>query len=152
MRLVAHQLSAVRDETDAVVTANMPETAVVRGGDALAVVVEELLDNALEYNDAERTRIEVDVSRTADYVTVTVRDNGSGLPQEERPLLRGDREQTQLEHASGIGLWMVKWVVGTVGGRLVLGTAEEGTEIGFRVPLSRPDGDGHDRPVSRTVR
>ncbi len=150
VRLVSHQLSVVRDETDAVITANLPETAVVRGGDALAVVVEELLDNALEYNDADRTRIEVDVTTASDYVTVTVWDNGSGLPDEERALLRGEREQTQLEHASGIGLWMVKWVVETVGGRLVFGTAEAGTEIGFTVPRYRSADD--ERSVSRTGR
>jgi len=149
VRMVSHQLSAVRDETDAVVASNLPETAVVRGGDALAVVVEELLDNAVEYNDADRTRIEVDVTTATDYVTVTVWDNGSGLPEEERALLRGEREQTQLEHASGIGLWMVKWVIETVGGRLVFDTTEDGTQIEFSVPRYRPDDD---RPISRTGR
>jgi len=139
VRIVSRQLSSFRDHSDAIVTADLPETAMVQGGDALAVVVEELLDNAAEHNDADRTRIGVEVTTATDYATVSVWDNGSGLPSEEQSVLRGESEPTQLEHTSGIGLWMVKWVVETVGGRLVLGAAGEGTEIGVRIPRHRSD-------------
>jgi two-component sensor histidine kinase len=67
-----------------------PESAVavVRRGDfgvlaadlatPLAMVLTELVQNAVEH--AAASRIEVDVERTADALTVVVRDDGQGLP------------------------------------------------------------------------
>jgi signal transduction histidine kinase len=48
---------------------------------------------------------------------VSVADDGPGIPDHERAVLT-DGEETALEHGSGLGLWLVHWVVERSGGRL----------------------------------
>ncbi|WP_459987600.1 ATP-binding protein, partial [Natrinema sp. JCM 9743] len=68
-------------------------------------------------------------------LTLTVADDGPGIPPEERELLEGDREITQLRHASGLGLWLVNWVVTQAGGRLTFHDNEpRGTVVTLAIP------------------
>jgi PAS domain S-box-containing protein len=69
--------------------------------------VQELLENAAEHNDADDPSVQLTVEPD---LTCHVSDNGSGIPHHERQALEGS-EETQLEHASGIGLWLVYWLV-----------------------------------------
>lgn len=50
-------------------------------------------------------------------MTVTVTDNGPGIPKAERQVVT-DGNETPLEHASGVGLWVVRWIVDAADGRL----------------------------------
>lgn len=59
-------------------------------------------------------------------MTITVLDNGPGIPEREQALIMGEREITQLNHATGIGLWVVKWVVESYGGELTFDESEDG--------------------------
>ena len=79
----------------------------------------ELGDNALRYAGPAPT-VTFDVDRDGDdNVTVTVTDDGPGLPQAEREILHG-REESQLSHGQGLGLWMVHWAVTDVGGTIAV--------------------------------
>lgn len=69
--------------------------------------VRELLQNAIEHNDADEPRVWVTVEQDR---SCEITDNGSGIPEHERQALKGS-EETQLEHPSGIGLWLVYWLV-----------------------------------------
>lgn len=69
---------------------------------------EELVENAIEHNDGPDPEVVVDVTTTEAEVTVTVADNGPGIPEGERKVLRQGRE-TALHHGSGLGLWLVYW-------------------------------------------
>jgi signal transduction histidine kinase len=75
----------------------------------LDIAIENLVENAVEHNDATRPRVSVEVTN-GDRPTLVVSDNGPGIPEQEIAALEGERE-TSLEHGSGIGLWLVKWIV-----------------------------------------
>jgi signal transduction histidine kinase len=79
----------------------------------LALAVRELLANAAEHCDADTPRVEVSVSAAPPALAVS--DNGSGIPDHEQRALDGVAE-TSLEHGSGIGLWLVYWLVTGTGG------------------------------------
>jgi PAS domain S-box-containing protein len=79
----------------------------------LALAVRELLANAAEHCDAADPRVEVSVSAAPPALAVS--DNGSGIPDHEQRALDGVAE-TSLEHGSGIGLWLVYWLVTGTGG------------------------------------
>jgi signal transduction histidine kinase len=49
-------------------------------------------------------------------VAVTVSDDGPGLPETEREVLTGKMSVTPLDHGSGLGLWLVRWIVTAYGG------------------------------------
>jgi len=73
------------------------------------VALAELVENAVEYNDRDSPAVTVRVTAPgADRVRVSVADDGPGIPEEEATVV-GARRESPFDHASGIGLWLVKW-------------------------------------------
>lgn len=91
----------------------------------LALVLTELVTNAVEHGLAGRANGEVVIRshRTADTLSVTVRDNGGGLPEGKV--------------GEGLGTQIVRTLVqGELGGSIDWHTlADEGTEVTIAVPL-----------------
>jgi len=114
-------------ETD--VSPGITVSAVDQLSDALA----ELVDNAIRHNDAERPRVHVAAAKlpSESWVSLVVADDGPGIPPAERAVLTG--EETPLDHASGLGLWYVNWVVTAGGGELAITESKGG---GTRIELS----------------
>ena len=52
---------------------------------------------------------------SADRVTIRVADNGPGIDEEEYAAVERGTE-TQLDHASGLGLWLIRWGASIAGG------------------------------------
>jgi len=118
---------------DVTVTADAEGT--VRHSEDLVTAVLELVDNAAEHAGPDPT-VAVDLTDAPDGgVRLAVHDDGPGVPEEEWAIVTGDREITQLQHASGLGLWLVKWVVDTHGGTLSLERAgEDGSTVAIDLP------------------
>jgi PAS domain S-box-containing protein len=139
------------------VETDLPETAPVAGDETLALAVEELLENAAEHGattGADTTVVD-DVSglgsprAAANGALVTVRvtddpdagvvklnvvDTGPGISAAGRRALERGAE-TQLEHTSGLGLWLVRWAVENVGGEISVEENEpQGTVITVHLP------------------
>ncbi|AUX09006.1 PAS domain S-box [Halalkaliarchaeum desulfuricum] len=81
----------------------------------LEVVCENLVENAAEHNLDDDPWMRVTAESDGDRVTITVADNGPGIDEYEREVLESGTE-TQLEHGSGLGLWLVKWGAEMAGG------------------------------------
>ena len=97
--------------------------------------MENLLANAVEHNDDSTSpTVWVDVAVEGDVVTVRIADDGPGIPPEEVAVLQRGRE-TSLEHASGLGLWLVHWIVTESGGSV---SFEEREPTGSVVELTLP--------------
>ncbi|WP_254810410.1 PAS domain S-box protein [Natronosalvus amylolyticus] len=112
----------------------------VRANDLLEDAIFHVLENAAEHNDRCEPQIHVSVETSEnddESVTITVADNGPGLPEEERALLQEEQEITQLRHASGLGLWLVNWVVTQSGGQLTFHDRDpRGTVVTLEIPKS----------------
>jgi signal transduction histidine kinase len=90
--------------------------------EALGQVVWNLLDNAIKYSPG-RPAVWVEVAREDGHVGIRVRDQGFGIPAEERKLLfrkfvRGSAAQAAEAKGTGIGLAMVDNIVRAHGGRV----------------------------------
>ncbi len=107
---------------EAIITADLPETLWVRGGESLATAVEQLVENAVEHSDRDHPRVVVSAGprETApdEWVAVRVADDGPGIPAHEQVPVSDEREVTQLDHGSGLGLWVVAWVARSLGGEV----------------------------------
>jgi len=95
----------------------------------LASALANLLDNAFKYTNRPAV-ITVRVFQQGDCVTVTVQDNGPGIPVEERPFVtqrfyRVDHNQ----QGYGIGLSIVAAIVDLHGGTLYVEGAEPGLTV-----------------------
>lgn len=95
--------------------------------DALRVLLDNLVDNALRYTPAGG-RVDVEVGEAEGWARVTVTDNGPGIPAEERERVfdRFYRLPGNEAPGSGLGLAIVKGIVDLHGGRIRLDDAAGG--------------------------
>jgi len=104
----------------------VPDEVTVEAGRGLEVAVEALIENAAEYGDPDAPVVAVTVER--DAPRLIVRDNGPGIPALEVAVLDANQE-TPLEHGSGIGLWLAKWVADHSGANLDFESDGGGTTV-----------------------
>ncbi|MEA5386081.1 sensor histidine kinase [Haloarculaceae archaeon H-GB11] len=123
---------------DADIETELPETAWARGPDAVAFVVEELVRNALVHNDDPNVAITVQSDHDAEATTITVSDDGHGLPPVEQALLEEAFQESQTHHGNGLGLWLVNWLVHSADGSVsVTSSPETGTSVTIVLPNPR---------------
>ncbi|RLM72937.1 histidine kinase N-terminal 7TM domain-containing protein [Halorubrum sp. Atlit-26R] len=123
----------------ATVTVTVPDSAVVSADELLESAVRNVLENAVVHNDGDDPHVEATVVPDADRFRIDVADDGPGIPPVERTVFSEARE-TALEHASGLGLWLVHWIVTESGGDLEIDTREPtGTVV--RMWLPRADSE-----------
>ncbi|SFR35533.1 MULTISPECIES: PAS domain-containing sensor histidine kinase [Halorubrum] len=123
--------SAVRGR--AAVDVDIPEGLAVSAVAFLPEAITELVDNAIRHNDTDDPRVRISAAElpSESWVSLVVADDGPGIPPAERAVLTG--EETPLEHASGLGLWYVNWIVTAGGGSLDIAESKAG---GSRIELS----------------
>jgi PAS domain S-box-containing protein len=97
---------------------------------ALAEVIENALEHAPDPDRPPRITAETD----ADWVRLRVDDDGPGIPETEREVVTGDREITQTQHGSGLGLWIARLLVEAAGGHLSFPDTDDGTVVVFALP------------------
>ena len=108
----------------------------------------QLADNAAEYADDPHVTIRTRRVPDDRYpVEVSVADDGPGLPEHEWTVV-AEGDETDLEHGSGIGLWIVNWAVSRLGGHLDYEASDEGTTVRIRLPtVGRDPDDGAEDPT-----
>ena len=131
--VVAEMASRISNTVAATVETDLPDSAVVSANDGVQSVVDNLIENAVEHNDADDPRVAVAVTAGYDFVRLTVTDNGPGIPD--------DRKGTVFEPGeggSGGGLSLIYTLVTGYGGDVWIEDAEpRGTR--FVVELPRAD-------------
>ncbi|HYL97342.1 MAG TPA: ATP-binding protein, partial [Blastocatellia bacterium] len=106
-------------------------------------VLANLADNALKYT-ASGGRIEIEAVREEQHAVITVRDNGSGIPEEELPriwdrLYRGDKSRSQ--RGLGLGLNLVRAIVHAHDGRIeALSAPGKGSTFSIYLPTTKSVG------------
>lgn len=119
-----------RPDAGVEVTVDLPgEAPLVTDRGALEAVLESALENALEYADSA---VAVGVEDTPHGYTVTVADDGPGIPREELAALDAGTE-TDFRHGRGLGLWQLKWGVEKLNGEFSFDTGD-GTTVRVAVP------------------
>jgi signal transduction histidine kinase len=112
---------------------DVPDRVTVEGIQDLDYAFENIIENALEHGavgDNPTVRVHTAVSEST--VTVTVSDDGPGIPDEEIAVLR-EEEETSLRHGSGLGLWLVAQVVERSGGSVSF-DIDDGTSVHVTLP------------------
>jgi signal transduction histidine kinase len=134
--LVRRRLSAARtDHPELETSTDFPDRAFarVRDPELLSAAVDNVVDNAVEHADRSDPRLDVAITVDDDSVVVRFADNGPGIPEQELSVLESD-EETQLEHLSGLGLWLVNWVLENTDGEATFESTASGSVVRFRLP------------------
>jgi signal transduction histidine kinase len=112
------------------------EVAVLGDRIALRRIVANLIDNALKFGHVARLRL-----RAVDgQAVLTVEDDGPGIPPELReamlePFARADASRSRETGGAGLGLAVVRNLVGAHGGAIAIGGSASG---GARVTVTLP--------------
>lgn len=110
---------------------DLPDDAWAEAGTLFETVVDNLLQNAVHHNDNPHPSIHVSVETGSRWVTVEVEDDGPGIP--DREVIALESEEDPLDHSSGTGLWLVKWLVERYGGDLSIDRTGTGTVVRIRL-------------------
>jgi len=126
----AHPTATVRVEGSNVVVLANPR--------AVRAAVDELVDNAFEHATDDAPTVTLRVAERADgTIRLGVADRGDGIPEMEREVIV-EGEERPLKHGSGLGLWIVKWLVTPIGGSIEIEDNDpSGTVVSIVFPAAR---------------
>lgn len=123
---------------DATFEVDLPQDFTVLAGKHLETALTELIENAFEHGGNSPT-VAVRGTYLDGRAQVAILDTGDGFPDHEQALINTDQTESQLEHSSGLGLWLAKWIVEQYDGTLSLDSNPEST--GSKVVIDLPATD-----------
>ncbi len=103
---------------------------------ALTQIINNLLDNAVKYNDKEICQIEIQCTDQGDQYLISVADNGPGVLPDDREKIFDlfENLKTEKENSMGIGLATVKKIVTDTSGRIWVEPSEnQGARFVFTI-------------------
>lgn len=121
------------------VTMDNPALTITGNEDELARLFANLLDNAIRHTSQDG-KITIHAIKTADYVLVTITDNGSGIAPEHLPHLgerfyRVDRARARRDGGTGLGLSICRSIVEAHSGTIDFASqAGVGTMVSISIP------------------
>jgi len=114
---------------EATIETDVPDGLTVRADDKLADALREAIENALVHGGGNVT---VTAARTDEGVEISVADDGPGIPDHELASIVEGAEITQLEHGTGVGLWVLRTIVDAYDATLSFDT-DDGTTVTIRL-------------------
>jgi signal transduction histidine kinase len=131
-------------EAEFVVRGGVPEGHVM-ANDTLGSVFRNVLNNAVQHNESEGPRVEVNVVEDEETVAVTVADNGTGIPPDRRDAVLGRTDEGIDHPLAGLGLYLVDTLVTQYGGAVRIRDSDTGgaaVEIELKKPQDGREGGG----------
>jgi len=148
--IVATAVDRVRTDADArgitVVTRTQPGLIVLGSPDQILVAVSNLVENAVAYS-GDGGRVAVMAGRSGDRVTITVSDQGIGIPQAELDRIferfyRVDPARSRTTGGTGLGLSIAKHIAASHGGEITVWSVEnEGSSFTLCLPAAPTDSE-----------
>lgn len=119
---------------DTSLTVDIPETAVAETLPQIETALWELVENAAEHAGPQPT-VDITVTRSGEWVVITIADDGPGLPEKEQEILAGGKEEP-LIHGQSLGLYLAYWIITNLDGEIEIRRTESGTTITIKLPTT----------------
>jgi len=104
----------------------------------LTIALQHILQNSIDYADQEEINITINANCSTDECTITCTDNGTGLKDPVKKLLRqyarGSQARTSKPDGSGLGLYIAERISALHQGKLTLESVEQGTKATLKLP------------------
>ncbi|TMT86715.1 GAF domain-containing protein [Haloterrigena sp. H1] len=123
-----------------------PADATVFALPTIETALYELLENAAKHAGDDPTCI-ASVKTETERILITISDDGPGLSDQERRVFQ-NAEETPLVHGSGLGLWMVDWIIRSHSGTVEVSVTERGTSLTVSIPRPLAGKDPLTKPQS----
>ncbi|CAB4367064.1 MAG: histidine kinase [Actinobacteria bacterium] len=114
--------------------------------DQLLMAIHNLIENAINYSP-ENTNVSISTSSEADIVTISVADQGIGIPESDLERIferfyRVDPARSRETGGTGLGLSIVKHVAAKHGGEIKVWSSQNvGSTFAFRLPIYQTPGE-----------
>ncbi|PCR89149.1 PAS domain-containing protein [Natrinema ejinorense] len=133
--VVTDAIGTIQDRyPDAAIETTLPDSAVARVLHEVQLAVTELLENAVQHESAGTPELSVTVQCRPDAVDVAIQDSCPPIPEVEFRVLTGDWRMNDVYHTSGLGLWLVYWVVDLSDGHISFERTPDGNTITVTLP------------------
>ena len=119
---------AVRTRTDGTVELDLPNRLRLFVVPELSTALEALVENGLVHNDDDPT-VRLRASYEPKRAVIEVSDDGPGIPESERDLVLENGQITQLQHDTGLGLWLARCTAAVCDGHLEYKRADGWTTV-----------------------
>jgi signal transduction histidine kinase len=126
---------------DATFETRLPDTCAVEGTDALVPVFTNLLNNAVQHNDADQPHVRLVADTDDETVAVVVEDNGSGIADDDRE--RVFEAGVTSNDEGGFGLYIVRTLLDRSGGSIRVADSDLG---GAAFVVELPAAEASDLP------
>ncbi len=120
---------------------NKPLPLVAVDPEKIALVFQNLLENAIKYSSKNNT-VSVGIDEENNTVQVAIKDSGIGIPKAQQEKIfekffRADNAKIEQKAGTGLGLFTAKKIVEKHGGKIWFESNEgKGTTFFFTVPIS----------------
>lgn len=137
-------LQRYRAPADAIDVRVPPDLRLLTDPTAPEAVLKNLLDNAVKYSERPEGIKVIAIREPRDQIVIEVRDRGVGIPGRELKRIferfyRVSDESVRARRGTGLGLYVVRSLVRTMGGRIEARSAGpgQGTVMRVRLPQGR---------------
>ncbi len=131
----------ISDEKNDKISTDIPDEnlTVVGDKDKILQVIQNLLNNAVQHNP-EGTSIIISAERKDDTVTISVQDDGLGIPECEMENVfercyKVDKSRTKGESGSGLGLAIAREIIEAHGSKIKLESSGKGAKFSFTLKV-----------------
>jgi len=120
----------------------------------IQIIIDNLLSNSFKYSPPENTKIEIAIKIENDFLLLSVKDNGIGIPLKDRgrvfeKLFRSDNAVSANPDGTGLGLYMIKrMIVDGLGGKIWFDSEED---KGSTFYVSLPSSGMKEKPGTTTL-
>ena len=116
-----------------------PSVQIIGDAEQLKRVINNIISNSVKYMDKAKKQIAIRVKNDENYVRIEIEDNGKGIANKDIPFIfdrfyRTDSSRNSSTGGSGIGLSIVKKIVGDHGGR-IWASSKEGVGTTMTIEL-----------------
>lgn len=135
---IENVMNKIHKEYPKVTFINETKDHKVIGNELLRTGIRHAIHNAIVHNDNDDKVVKLKTSVENDHIILKIIDNGQGIVKSERDVINTGIE-TKLDHISGLGLWMMKWIASSVDGNLKIYNNEDddiGTVVEMRFKSS----------------
>ncbi|MFB6293378.1 MAG: PAS domain S-box protein [Halonotius sp.] len=141
MQMLVDQLTAwsCEAELDVSLETSCPDASTVWVAGSVKDAIEQVLTLASTESADEDSAAEISMSSTPeDWVAITIEVTGSGLTEMETEVLTTG-EETALTHAQGIEVWLLRTMIGEIGGSISATTTDDETTIDLKIPRKQSE-------------
>ncbi|GAA5432479.1 PAS domain-containing sensor histidine kinase [Haloarcula japonica] len=115
----------------------------IDSSDAFTYALTHAVENAIIHSEAVTPTVEVRIgpSPNTGRVEICIRDSNPPIPDTEVSALFDPTQATETAHGTGVGLFVMKWCLESLGGELRFERSGDGNAVFFYLPARDPPGD-----------